>query len=395
MTTSVGFHDGELAVQQRAGVGALAARLSGMLAPPDLNGGASRFLAERRLAVLTARDRDDRLWTSPLLGSPGFLDGHDTTLRVHAAPAAGDPLADLVPGQAVGLIAIDFATRRRLRVNGTLNTADAGDLELTVDQAFGNCPQYIQPRQLDPNPRSGIASRSARSSALNRAQTILIEKADTFFLGTSHPGRGADASHRGGPSGFVRVEGSELWWPDYPGNNMFNSFGNLAIDDSAALLFLDFTTGVTLQLSGTASVEWTVPGAGGADCGDDGGTGRRVRFMPREVVSDVGPVRSSTVTTYPSNPQGGDSRQSRAPNRLRTPTGRIALDRDSRAAAVSLGSFTNAPIGEISFPARSRDRVPGSRRVKSAATGGALITDSVALPGCGFAPRAVRARRRA
>ena len=61
-----GFHDGELAVQRRAGVAAEAARLSGMLAPARLGGGLARVLADRTLAVLTGRDRDGRLWISPL-----------------------------------------------------------------------------------------------------------------------------------------------------------------------------------------------------------------------------------------------------------------------------------------------------------------------------------------
>ena len=46
-------------------------------------------------------------------------------------------------------------------------------------------------------------------------------------------------------------------WPDYPGNNMFNSFGNLAVDPTTALLFIDFRSGRTLQLSGSAHVAWT------------------------------------------------------------------------------------------------------------------------------------------
>jgi hypothetical protein len=60
---------------------------------------------------------------------------------------------------------------------------------------------------------------------------------------------------------------------------MFNSFGNLLIDPSAALLFVDFATGDTLHLSGTAEVEWSAP-----DPGDDEATGRRVRFTPTRVV---------------------------------------------------------------------------------------------------------------
>ena len=91
----------------------------------------------------------------------------------------------------------------------------------------------------------------------------LIRSADTFFLGTTHPERGNDASHRGGPAGFVYAERKTVEWPDYPGNNMFNSFGNLAVDPTAALLFIDFRNGRTLQLSGSANVVWDTPAADG------------------------------------------------------------------------------------------------------------------------------------
>jgi predicted pyridoxine 5'-phosphate oxidase superfamily flavin-nucleotide-binding protein len=277
MTAQTGFHEGELAVQDRAGVRAQAARLGGaMLATPDLNGGIGAFLAQREFAVLTARDADGRLWTSPLFSSPGFLEAHDRELRVHAVPASGDPLHSLDPTQPVGMLAIEFATRRRVRVNGTLTSAGDTGLLLSVDQAYGNCPKYIHPRHLERVAASGQPVQ--RSSALSAEHNELITHADTLFLGTIHPTRGADASHRGGPPGFVHVDGETLWWPDYPGNNMFNSFGNLEVDPSAALLFIDFDTGTTLHISGQASVEWVAPSD------SDGGTGRRVRLEVESVV---------------------------------------------------------------------------------------------------------------
>lgn len=277
MTEHTGFHDGEIAVQDRAGVRAQAARLGdAMLATPDLNGGMSTFLSHREFAVLTARDADGRLWTSPLFSSPGFLQAHDQELQVHALPAADDPLYGLAADQPVGMLAIEFATRRRVRVNGTLAHVDDTGLLISVDQAYGNCPKYIHPRHLErvETPAPPIE----HSSALSAEHAQLIANADTFFLGTIHPSRGADASHRGGPRGFVHVEGNRLWWPDYPGNNMFNSFGNLAVDPSAALLFIDFDTGTTLHISGKATVEWVTPS------GIDGGTGRRVSLTVDSVV---------------------------------------------------------------------------------------------------------------
>jgi hypothetical protein len=125
-----------------------------------------------------------------------------------------------------------------------------------------------------------------RDTVLSSGDAALIRSADTFFLGTTNPERGTDASHRGGPPGFVRVAGNQLCWPDYPGNNLFNSFGNLVADDRAALVFVDFETGRTVQLSGTARLEWVAPGGPG----DDAGTGRRVRFVPELAASPTRPV---------------------------------------------------------------------------------------------------------
>jgi predicted pyridoxine 5'-phosphate oxidase superfamily flavin-nucleotide-binding protein len=298
----VGFHVGELAVQHRAGVQAQAARLGPMLEPVELDGGIARFLADRTFAALTGRDRAGRLWVTSLTGPPSFLHVTSlTTLEVQAAIPCGDPLHGLPAGQQVGLVVMEFVARRRVRVNGTLFQAGQEHLAINVQQAYGNCPQYIQQRVLIPKcPHQAQAGDVRLGSALTPEDVDLIQSADTFFLGTTNPERGSDASHRGGPPGFVRVDGDQLWWPDYPGNNLFNSFGNLAVDPEAALLFPDFTTGRTLQLSGVAKIEWGDPGRPG----DDGHTGRRVRFMLQQLVAGhlLG-ARQTGHRSCPRNPE--------------------------------------------------------------------------------------------
>lgn len=309
-----GFHEGELTVQQQAGVRAEASRLRRMLDPAHLNGGAARFLAGQNFAVLSGCDRRGRLWVSPLTAPAGFLEVTDTnTLRVHTHPAPDDPLHDLPAGQQVGLLVIDFAKRRRYRINGWLTDTTAAWFTIEADQAYGNCPQYIQQRDLttdegpptgpsrdpnaetrpaDPTTSAGTAAGTpAEGTQLADADVAQVAAADTIFLGTTHPNRGGDASHRGGPPGFVRVEDERhLWWPDYPGNNMFNSLGNLAVDPTAALQFCDFTSGRTLHLSGTARLQRTALGV----AGDDAGTGRRVSFTVELTV--LGPPTTLRAT---------------------------------------------------------------------------------------------------
>ncbi|MDQ6797682.1 MAG: pyridoxamine 5'-phosphate oxidase family protein, partial [Actinomycetota bacterium] len=204
-------------------------------------------------------------------------------------------------GQSVGVLAIDFETRRRVRVNGTLRTVTDTEMQVTVEQAYGNCPSYIQQRQVQTAyARPGVEPTPARyGHELEPPDVDLIERADTFFLGTTHPTRGADASHRGGLPGFVRIDGDRLWWPDYPGNNLFNSMGNIAVDPTAALLFIDFATGDSLRLSGRAQLDWATPGASG----DDGGTGRRIHFTPTDVVAmGALPLHASDAVPSPRNP---------------------------------------------------------------------------------------------
>jgi hypothetical protein len=297
----VGFHPGELAVQQRAGTAEEAARLAPMLDPAELRGGIVAFLADRTFAVVTARDAGGRLWSSPLTGPAGFLEAvTPSTLAIHARLPDGDPLHRLPAGQQAGLVVVEFATRRRVRVNGRLRAAEDDTLALDVEQAYGNCPQYIHQRVLaQDGPGQDNPGDVRRDAALSPADTELIRAADTFFLGTTNPERGSDTSHRGGRPGFVRVDGDRLWWPDYPGNNLFNSFGNLAVDPEASLLFLDFDTGRTVQLSGTAEVDWDAAGRPG----DDGQTGRRAVFtLQRLVAGRMLRSRQVADNPYPRNP---------------------------------------------------------------------------------------------
>lgn len=277
MSVATGFHSGELAVQRRAGVEREAARLSTMVERGELRAGVLPFLAGAIFAALTGRDAAGRLWSSPLVGAPGFLvPASPTRLLIASTPNPEDPLYDLPLGQPVGVIVMDFAARRRLRINGTLAAADGG-MAIDVVQAYGNCPQHIHPRRpTSPEPGGHTARAIRRGDALQPEDVDLIERADTFFLGTTHAEYGSDASHRGGPAGFVRADAHALWWPDFPGNNMFNSLGNLAVDPAAALLFVDFADGRAVQLSGTADVRWAA---------DE----RSVRFAVNDVVVTSNP----------------------------------------------------------------------------------------------------------
>jgi predicted pyridoxine 5'-phosphate oxidase superfamily flavin-nucleotide-binding protein len=220
------------------------------------------LLARQRLAVAATLDEADRPWASLLTGPPGFIEAVDQhLLRLAARPPADDPLtANLGARPELGLLVIDPRTRQRLRFNGRGLLSEDG-LFLLADEVYGNCPKYIQKRRIvepdalaTPSPGPGPVRLSP---SLDERQRAVVAAADTFFIGTWHPGGGADASHRGGRPGFVRVRDRRtLEFPDYPGNNMFNTLGNLAGHPRAGLLFVDFETGDLLQLTGRARTLW-------------------------------------------------------------------------------------------------------------------------------------------
>ena len=82
-----------------------------------------------------------------------------------------------------------------------------------------------------------------------------IEGASFFFLATADTEGRPDVSFKGGMPGFVRVAGpSELVFPDYDGNGMFKSLGNIAVNPNVALLFIDFERPRRLRINGTATI---------------------------------------------------------------------------------------------------------------------------------------------
>ena len=255
---SSAYHIGEQKVQMRAGSCEVAQAVNRTIYPLIAHIFVE-FIQSQPMVFVGSVDGDGMAWASMLGGQPGFMRVRDEkTLMVQAMPHADDPLLrNLRDGCQVGLLIVDFLKCRRLRLNGYARIGD-GCISVQPDQVYINCPKYIQSREFAEPGEDHPAPRVVRQATeLNDELVQKIGRADTFFLASHHPEGGADVSHRGGFPGFIRVvDRQTLIWPDYSGNGMFNSLGNIVENKSAGLLLLDFENGGTVQLAGVARILW-------------------------------------------------------------------------------------------------------------------------------------------
>jgi hypothetical protein len=178
----------------------------------------------------------------------------------------------------------------------------ADEIRVLVRESVPNCPKYIQrrdPHEASTTPSNGRPSESGRT--LDEDRRALLERADTAFVGSIHPSRGVDASHRGGAPGFIQVvDAATLRVPDYPGNSMFMTLGNYEIDSRASLAALDFERGLVVSFSGSARLHFDVDNPQHPT----GGTGRYWDLAVREWVQFELPstLRWELLDFSPFNP---------------------------------------------------------------------------------------------
>ncbi|WP_341527610.1 pyridoxamine 5'-phosphate oxidase family protein [Nostoc sp. UHCC 0302] len=253
------FHTGEIAVQTQVGVKEEAQSLSSVISN-IIKPSAEEFLSNQQFAIASTIDANGNIWASLLTGHRGFIRVlNEQSVQIETTLIATDPLnQNLQHHDYIGLLIIDLAQRKRLRLNGRALNKPPEKIKIQIQQTFFNCPKYIQVRHLET-----VTSEFPRqvqiqtTNALNLTQQYWIAQSDTFFIASSHPERGADASHRGGFPGFVQIlDSQKLVFPDYAGNNMFQTLGNLVVNPNAGLLFIDFAAGHTLQITGKAKVIW-------------------------------------------------------------------------------------------------------------------------------------------
>jgi uncharacterized protein len=264
------FHAGEQTIQSLAGVRDRM-ELRGRVAIRDYMPEQHRaFFAALPFMIVGMADQNGHPWPTTLSGPPGFVNSTGPNLlTIKAWFDPSDPLYScLRDGAPIGGLGIELSTRRRNRINGRIENCVVGEgFSIRVQQSFGNCPKYIQARNERPRHCSTRAPECRTASHLGDSEVSLITEADTFFIASrstqldqEDSSQGLDVSHRGGRPGFVRVVSlNELCFPDFSGNLLFNTLGNLEVDARAGLLFIDFQSGGMLHIIGRAKICWDVP----------------------------------------------------------------------------------------------------------------------------------------
>lgn len=258
------------------------------------------------LVALGALDDEGRPWTTVWGGMPGFARpiGHDLLMAGSLVDAEHDPVISALfgggagkgdgaaggsryqmgpsdfasgGGKVVSGLSIDLATRDRVKVGGRLveggvvvepgplgggeNGVARAEMVVLIEEGLGNCPKYLNKRDIRaavPEPRLVSDSLPLPAEAVG-----LLGRADLFFLSTaSADSRTMDTNHRGGPPGFVRVMrnsspgdgGVDLVYPEYSGNRLYQSLGNMHVRPLVGICVPDFDSGDVLYLTGETEI---------------------------------------------------------------------------------------------------------------------------------------------
>ncbi|CAG8951235.1 hypothetical protein HYFRA_00007982 [Hymenoscyphus fraxineus] len=270
------FHDGEKTMHKL-----LQIPMRDNPTQPFLTPYAANTLTRSPILALGALDSKGRHWTSLWGGEAGFsrpvaqgVIGMKTIINQSYDPVAeillegrhdGEVVKAEGAGKMVGMLAIDLETRSRVKlygrmVAGALQGTEEGighvQLVVKIEQSLGNCPKYLNKKHILPSiPQPKLVTSEL---PLPQAALDLVSKSDLFFISSSNQEADMDTNHRGGPAGFVRIlqteKGTSLVYPEYSGNRLYQTLGNLITTPQAGLVFPDFETGDVLYVTGNTEI---------------------------------------------------------------------------------------------------------------------------------------------
>lgn len=278
------WHEGEIAM-------ARAMRVPDMDNPtvPTLSPQLANHARIAPLIAIGTLDKQGRPWTTLWGGekgisqpiAQGILGIRSQVVRQHdpvveelvGKEGDGTVIREEGVGRMVSGLTIDLETRKRTKLYGrmvagalSMREDEATEtqqhvaevqLVLKIEQSLGNCPKYLNKKHVElaeSNPELISDSPQLPQQALD-----LLSKGDLFFLSSANHDQDMDTNHRGGPAGFVRVisndpSGAVLCYPEYSGNRLYQTLGNLKVNPVVGICVPDFDTGDMLYLTGTTEI---------------------------------------------------------------------------------------------------------------------------------------------
>lgn len=252
----------------------------------------ARHLQVAPLVAIGTLDKEGRPWTTLWGGEPGFaqpLGGPVVGFRLPVTRKYDPVVEEIVGGEATGEVVrepngkgrlvsgltIDLQTRKRVKMAGRMiasvlteredevtsrnETVAEVQLVVKVEQSLGNCPKYLNSKQI--TPRFSHPKLAYDGPHLSPEAIKLIGQADLFFMSTAGPQDDMDTNHRGGPPGFMRVlsagshtEPASVVYPEYSGNRLYQSLGNMMLNPMCGICVPNFETGDMLYFTGSTEI---------------------------------------------------------------------------------------------------------------------------------------------
>jgi len=237
------YHAGQIAVQEEAKTRHVADKLAHWVGP------VGEFALGADLFLFATAGADGVLSFAVLSGAPPLVEVADESgVQLHFPPG----LAPLPPAPvACGGLAISLGQARRARINGLL-VSNGGDNKLVARETFTLCRKYMAPSvALEERPHLGPVA--CEPLALDDPWlSALLARTETSFLASVSPDGGPDVAHRGGPPGFLKLDAAarRLTWPEYVGDGVFKSAGNVRATGIMTLLVPDHDSGDGVELIG-------------------------------------------------------------------------------------------------------------------------------------------------
>ncbi|KAL4886996.1 hypothetical protein BJY04DRAFT_44919 [Aspergillus karnatakaensis] len=273
LTNTIAWHDGESKMHKL-----LRVPYQDNPTVPFLSPAAGMLMKRCPLLAIGVLDQEARPWCSLWGGEEGFATPTSTSsfdirtpVGITYDPVVENLLLDSTRngGKPVSFLAVDLESRRRVKLFGQIST---GSLDVTegerigagiahlivhIDGSLGNCPKYLNAKRILPAPPQ--PKLISETPQLHPGAIDLLDRADTLFISSANGAHDMDTNIRGGPSGFVRVlsneaSGAVIVYPEYSGNRLYQTLGNLQSNSRAGYVFPDFETGNALFATGKTEI---------------------------------------------------------------------------------------------------------------------------------------------